>query len=465
MRSATPLPARPRSLRLRLLVGTLVWVAVSLIAAGWGLDRLFRAHVGEQFEATLSTHLDQLTAAFAVDTDGRPQLAVTPPDPRLGQPYGGLYWQVDRLPAAGTESRAGVLRSRSLWDATLAVPADALADGELHWHRIAGPQGEPLGMVERSVRLADDAGPAWRLVVAADERFWQEPVSRFTGALWLALGLLGAGLIVAVLVQVAVGLAPLDTLRDALARVRDGRARHLEGDFPGELAPLVDEFNSVLDENAAVVERARTAAGNLAHALKTPLSVLANAAAARTDPLAQLVVDQVAGARRHVDYHLAQAHAAAAARRPGSRTPLAPTLDGLLRAMRQLHAGRDLQLTPDLPAPCPAFAGDPQDLQEMLGNLLDNACKWAGQRVDVSARGAGGQLTLTVDDDGPGLAAERREAVLGRGIRADERVPGSGLGLAIALDLARVYGGDLQLGGSPLGGLRATLTLPAAAAE
>jgi signal transduction histidine kinase len=227
--------------------------------------------------------------------------------------------------------------------------------------------------------------------------------------------------------------------------------------------PLVEEFNTVLAHNADVVERARTHAGNLAHALKTPLSVLANAAQAKDqqDPeLARLVVEQIGVARRQVDYHLARAQAAAATRVPGAKTVLLPVIEGLVRVMQRVHAERDIKIAVQPWSAPLSFRGESQDLQEMLGNLLDNACKWAVHRVDVSAHSDGATFTLFLDDDGAGLDAQQREAVMRRGVRADEQVPGSGLGLAIVDDLARLYGGRVELLDSPLGGLRAALTLP-----
>lgn len=454
---------RRGSLRLRLLAGTLVWIAVSIVLAGWGLGDLFRSHVQAQFQAELTTHLDQLTAQLTLADDGRVQLSQPLSDPRLGRPYSGLYWQVDQLD--GAAPRPGVLRSRSLWDQVLIAPAASPVDGDIRSHRIPGPEGKGLGRIERSVRIDDPGGGPphrLRLIVAADESLMEAPVSRFRGVLWLALGGLGGGLVVAALVQVFVGLAPLRSLRAALSKVRSGDTQRLEGAFPAEITPLIDEFNSVLAHDADVVERARTQAGNLAHALKTPLSVLANAAhaAAPGDPLATLVRDQVAAARRQVDYHLSRAQAAA--RLPGARCALAPVIDGLVRTMQRIHAERRLSLVVAPMDAVPAFRGDAQDLQEMLGNLLDNACKWAGARVEVQARGEGAQLCITIDDDGAGLAPEQRAAVLQRGVRADEQVPGTGLGLAIVDDLARLYGGSVCLDASPLGGVRATLSLPAA---
>ncbi len=453
------IPATLRgSLRFRLLLGTLFWIAASLVVAAWGLGNLFRQHVESQFHAQLKTHLDQLTAQLALDDAGRPTLATSLSDPRFNRPLGGLYWQIDRLAGTGAPAAPAVMRSRSLWDQVLRVPADTPATGDVHQHRIVGPDGAMLGMVERSVTIN---AQRLRLIVGADENLMREPVTRFNEELWLALGLLGLGLALAALVQVFVGLAPLRTLRDALGRVRSGATQRLEGDFPAEIMPLVEEFNTVLAQNADVVERARTQAGNLAHALKTPLSVLANAAAGKDDALAQLVTTQIEGARRQVDYHLTRAQAAAAARLPGVRTALGPVVDGLVRTMRRLHAERNLDLrVRPIPASL-AFRGEEQDLQEMLGNLLDNACKWAASRVEIDAGLEQDRLVIRVDDDGKGIAAAQRQATLRRGVRADEQVPGSGLGLAIVDDLARMYGGAIVLADSPLGGLQAILTLPA----
>ena len=450
---------RRGSLRIRLVVGTLCWISATVVIAGWTLGNLFRDHVAEQFHAELRTHLDQLTANLALDANGRPVLALPLSDPRLSRPYSGCYWQVDAL-----DGEAGVLRSRSLWDGVLAVPQDAPADGETHQHRIAGPGGQALGMVERTIRIDDngDGKPRrFRLIAAADEAQMSEPVARFRGTLWLSLGVLAAGLTIAALMQVGIGLSPLQRLRHGLAQIRKGEAQRLDEDYPAEIAPLVDEFNSVLAQKAGIVERARTQAGNLAHAVKTPLSVIANAAAARDDEFAHLVADQAGLARRQIDYHLARAQAAAAVSRPGLRTALAEALDGLLRTMRHLHAGRNLAIEPgELPAAATVRV-EMQDLQEMLGNLLDNACKWARARVVVGVSRDGPQIRIDIDDDGAGIAAAQREDVLRRGVRADEKVPGSGLGLAIVDELARLYGGELTLAEAPLGGLRASLVLPA----
>lgn len=458
---------RPLSLRFRLLAATVVALAIALLLAGFFLASQFREHVQRQFAATLTAQLDQLTASLDFDATGRPRVDLqTVSDPRWSRPYSGNYWQLDRL--AGGATQRGVLRSRSLWDATLAAPADALPDGAVHVHEIAGPERARLLLVERTLRAEGDSATQWRLLVAADLRETEAAVSHFNGVLGGALAALLVLLCVAALAQVTVGLAPLKKLRRALARVREGHSQRLEGDFPFEVRALIDDFNGVLDRNAQVVQRARTQAGNLAHAIKTPLAVMAQAAAAAerhpdgAPGLAVTVQEQVAAARRQVDWHLARSRAAAQSP-PGTRTALAPVVQGLIRVVERVHAGRDLKITCDpIAAEC-AFAGEVQDLQEIIGNLLDNACTWALSEIRVQAAvdAATRRLRIVIDDDGPGVDAARRDAVMARGARLDESVPGSGLGLAIVHELVALYGGAVTLGTAPAGGLRAELILPA----
>ena len=459
---------RPLSLRFRLLAATVVALAVALLLAGFFLASQFREHVQRQFTLGLTAQLDQLTAGLEFDAAGQPRIDVqAESDPRWSRPYSGNYWQLDRL-AEGTLQR-GVLRSRSLWDTTLSAPEDALANGAVHVHQSAGPEGAHVLVVERSLRSDDTGSVQWRLLVAADLRETEAAVARFDRVLAASLGVLLVLLGVAALAQVAVGLAPLKKLQRALGFVREGEAQRLTGDFPFEVQGLIDDFNGVLDRNAQIVERARTQAGNLAHAVKTPLAVMAQAASAAErrpegDPgLAVIVQEQVAAARRQVDWHLARSRAAAQAA-PGTRTAVGPVIDGLLRVVGRVHAGRSLTLTSEPIAPTTSFAGELQDLQEIVGNVLDNACAWARSEVRVSASSdrALRQLHIVVDDDGPGIDAARRDAVIARGARLDESVPGSGLGLAIVHELVALYGGKVTLGAAPIGGLRVELVLPAA---
>jgi signal transduction histidine kinase len=441
------------SLRRRLLVGTILWILVSLAGTGLLLSRLFREHITAQMQRELRLDLDQLTASLDTAEDGSLRIGQEPADPRLRTPYGGLYWQV------GTPAGAALLRSRSLWDQIL--PATAPPEGQVTYRELPGPDGSELLAAARQIHPAETPDRPLLLQVAADRRHLAEPLKNFHGILAGALGLLAAGLIAAALLQVRMGLAPLDRLRARLAQVREGQDRRLEGAFPAEIQPLVDDFNAVLAHDTEVLTRARTQAGNLAHALKTPLAILANAADREDGELARLVAEQVGTARRQVDYHLARARAASAARVPGQRCTVQALLEGLLRVVERLHAERRLafclSVDPDL-----AFRGEAQDFQEMAGNLLDNACKWARGQVAVAARREGNWLVLAVDDDGPGLPVEQRAAMRARGVRADEAVPGSGLGLAIVHDLAELYGGTLELADGRLGGLEVRLRLPAA---
>ncbi len=459
----------PLSLRWRLLLATAVAVALATVAAGWTLSTLFRDHVERQFATSLVTQLDQVTARLDLDAEGRPVVDTAAlSDPRWGRPYSGLYWQLDRADRAA--AGPAVLRSRSLWDAELRMPLDTLADGQLHVHTIAGPGTATLLVVERTVRLGNDAAVPWRVLVAGDLAATRAAADEFDRVLALSLVGLASLLVAGAFAQVAIGLAPLRALRASLQGLHAGRSARLEGRFPAEVQPLVDDFNAVLQRREEVVERSRTHAGNLAHAIKTPLAVMSQAAqAAEAEPnvtrsaLARTVTEQVELARRHVDRHLARARAAGSVGMPGVRTELGPVVDGLVNAMGRLHAARDLRIDANIPVGL-AVASEVQDVQEMVGNLLDNACKWARSQVRVSAEardhGRVRAVVIVVDDDGPGIDALSRERALERGARLDESVPGSGLGLAIVLDLAALYEGSLALESSALGGLRATLVLP-----
>jgi len=445
------------SLRWRLLIGTLAWISLSVAVAGWGLASLFRQHITQQLHAELMLHLNQLTAAVNIGPAGEVQVFPPLSDPRLGQPLSGLYWQIDRV---GNEAgaQAGIARSRSLWDQTLPPAVANTQDSYL----IDGPEGRKLYAVARLLTPAEPDAPRLRLVVAADRGVLAEPMERFNHMLAISLGALAGGLVLAAVMQVVIGLRPLARLRRQLAQQPRGGSVRIEGRYPSEVQPLVDDFNRMLTVNDEIIQRARTQAGNLAHAVKTPLAILANAAATERGPLAELMREQVEVARRQIDHHLARARAAASSGAADLRTPLHEPMQGLVRAMRQLYADRqlDIVLAPHPPDLC--FRGEQHDFQEMLGNLLDNACKWAQRRVQITAGQDGPQLAIHVDDDGAGIADTERERIFKRGVRMDEQRPGSGLGLDIVRDLACTYGGDVRARTSPLGGLRVTLLLPAA---
>lgn len=469
MKLPRALSLRHGSLRKRLLLGTLAWMALAMAVAGWGLRGLFQEHVNQQLQGELVRQLDQLSASVNLDAAQRVEVLPMAGDARLNAPLSGLYWQVDLLPEQGP-AQLGVLRSRSLWDQVLALPRDTAFPGTTRsGHavlQLRDSQNHQLVAVSRPLQLPEAEAPLLRLTVAADQALMAEPVQRFTTMLLAALGTLALGLVVAVAVQLQLALQPLDLLRQRLATVRTGEATQLDGQFPDELQPLINEFNHVLGANADIVQRARTQAGNLAHAVHTPLSILGNAAAQDDTPLARLVQEQVATAQRQVDHHLARARAAAAIRATGLRTPVQGPMQALLRTMQRLHAARSVQFVQvGETAPALAFRGEAQDLFEMLGNLLDNAGKWARSQVQLGVQRDGDLLCFTVDDDGPGIPPAERQRIFERGERLDEQRPGAGLGLDIVRELAQTYGGSVQADSAPLGGLRMRLCLPAVAAE
>jgi len=465
---------RHPSLRLRLLASTLAWVLLVVLLAGWGLRALLRAHITQQLHAQLVLHLNQLSAAVNIAPDGSVEIERDDwGDVRLHQPLSGLYWQIDRLD--GSAGHSAILRSRSLWDQTLDwaafVPYTRLlpaawtgtraldADVQTGFLPDANSQRGSLVAVSRRLQLPEAAAPPLRLMVAADGALLAEPMQRFTALLVAALGMLALGLVLAVVLQLGLALRPLRVLRQRLAQVRTGQAARLHGHFAQELQPLVEEFNRVLDVNADMVQHARTRAGNLAHAINTPLTILGNAAAQQDSALAILVREQVASASRQIKHHLARERTAAR-QVSGVYTPLQPALASLVLTMRRLHAAHALQFTLTQPQAPWDFHGDVQDLLEILGNLLDNAGKWARQRVHLHAQGAGEHIVLTVDDDGPGIPAAQRERIFARGQRLDERPPGWGLGLDIVRELVHGCGGTIAASASPWGGLRMQLRLP-----
>jgi signal transduction histidine kinase len=305
------------------------------------------------------------------------------------------------------------------------------------------------------------------LFVIATLLLWtlrNHPAHRAPLTYYIAMGLAGVGLFAGGVLGVRKAVAPLLSLRASLSSVREGRSQRIDGDHPTEVQPLVDDLNGLLDDRERAIARALTTAGDLAHGLKTPLAVLAQEAeqadVAGHPEIAATLHQQVERMQRLIDYHLARARATASAgAAPGLRCEVLPSVEGLVRTMRRLHASRELTIHADVSS-AHEIRGRREDLDEMLGNLLDNACKWARSRVSVSSSFDGTRMVISVDDDGPGLDPSLREEVLQRGVRADQRVGGSGLGLAIVRDLAELYGGSVTLETSPLGGTRARLQLP-----
>jgi signal transduction histidine kinase len=471
--ASRPAPRLPEFGR-RSLVGRLVglatgWCLLLLVGMGVALSLFFDHAAVSRVDQDLNGLVgDNLYAATGVEANG----AVGVPayiDGRAVRAYSGVYWQVADWPGDGRLH--ALARSRSLWDQVLNAPAAVVARVRAHpgaaaYYNTLGPAQDGHEPLRAAALLAYLPGHAAPVVFMAGENRapLDRDVRRFAWTTTAALLLLGAGLVGAVVVQVVVGLTPLFALRREIVAVRTGRAQRLAGLYPSEIAPLAQELNALLDHNQEVVERQRTHVGNLAHALKTPISVMLAEAEHNPSPLARVVDRQAEAMRLQVEHHLRRARAAARSQSAGERTPVAEVLDEIARTLGRIFEARGVDIDWEADDSL-AFLGERQDLQEMAGNLMENACKFSRGRVRTEAEPAGpGRLRLAVEDDGPGLDADQAREVLKRGARLDESAPGSGLGLSIVDELARAYGGSLVLGRSRLGGLRAELDLPRAEA-
>lgn len=448
----------------RLVLLASIWSLAVVIVTGLALIVFFARASTARFDDSLSELVDNLVAGTSLDDAG--QVAAPPlTDQRALRAYSGKYWEIAQVTDVG--GFKAVVRSRSLWDQELSPPPDGVrkvtgSPGKAVFYDSHGPQkGEHVRVAAMQALLPDMKSPL--IFIAAEDR---SPIDRdirtFAASVALALALLGAGLVTAVVIQVRFGLEPLFALRREVAAVRTGKAERVAGAYPTELEPLAHELNALVTHNQEVVERQRTHVGNLAHALKTPLSVMLAEAAAQPGGLADVVTRQSETMRQQVDHHLRRARAAARAQGSGERTPVGPVLDELTLALDRVFQGEDAEI--DWLAPDDLFfLGERQDLLEIAGNVMENACKWRRRRVWAKAEPiSANQFRLTVEDDGPGLPEGGEDQALKRGTRLDETAPGSGLGLSIVDELVRAYGGNMSLSRSSMGGLKVEMTLPRA---
>lgn len=448
------------SIATRLFGAAVICSVVILLAAGLTLSTLYRGVTERGFDERLHIYLNELVADLAAPDADKNALGSLA-EPRFELPLSGWYWQVTQL----DDPRREVRLSKSLVGTELPILTDLGIQAEIGERREGygpGPDERRLRIVERRIDLGD--GGRYIIAVAAASNEIDHEIREFDTALAATFIVLGAALALSTLLQVKFGLRPLDMLHARVAAVRRGEAQHIAGVYPRDIAPLAGELNLLIDTNREVVERARTHVGNLAHALKTPLAVLSNEANGAEGPLARHILQQTTIMRDQVTYHLDRARAAALSAALGVSTAARPVVEGLVRMFAKLNVARGLTISIDVPDDL-RIRGDEQDLQEMLGNIVDNACKWAAAEVSIlGERLPSDALPLArfiIDDDGPGLAEEARGEVLRRGRRLDESKPGSGLGLSIVHDLVRLHGGSIVLATSPKGGLRAVLTLPA----
>jgi signal transduction histidine kinase len=454
------------SLARRLVLLAVGWSLAALVITALVLAFLFQHAAIRRVDQGLHELIDNLVRYSTVDPASKEVFAPPLTDERALAAYSGRYWEIaEPTPNGGVRP---LVRSYSLFDAALKTPPDLVArfkaePGKGVAYDTHGPLNEPLRARAQQNVLPGRDTPV--IFLAAEDRSEVDhDVRGFVAATAAAFVLLGGGLIAAIVIQVRVGLRPLFDLRHEVAAVRRGKAERLKGDYPHELTPLTEELNALVAHNQEVVERQRTHVGNLAHALKTPISVMLTESGQRPGPLAEVVSRQAEAMRQQVDHHLRRARAAARSQGQGERTSVAEVLDELIRTLERIFQDKGIRIDWDAEEDL-YFLGERQDLLEVAGNAVENACKWGRRQVRVTAVPLGEErLRLSVEDDGPGLPEAARAAALRRGARLDESAPGSGLGLSIIDDLARAYGGSVVLDASPLGGLRVQVDLPRAAA-
>jgi signal transduction histidine kinase len=477
-RKAEPLPTKqtirsplslrfwPRSLAFRVIAFSTVWAILTLIVIFTLITTLYRQASERGFDSLLSAHLFNLIGSVGVSEGGSLTGAPDLGDLRFSEPNSGWYWSVE--PAS--EGVRGDLHSSSM---TKAIPSPSVAEVPFNAsfqrsYATEGINGEELEVFESEFVL-DAKNRAARFRVMGNQTELEQEIGAFQRRLLTYLSLFGVGMIAINAIAILLGLQPLRRVRNALAMVREGTAQRLDGRFPAEIEPLANETNALIENNKRIVERSRTQVGNLAHSLKTPLAVLINEGRALGGAKGKLIAEQAASMQKQVDHYLQRARVAAQRDSVVYRTPVAPLVQRMVRVLQKLNPQTALSLS--LPAADIVFAGEREDLEELLGNLLDNAMKWAKSAVAVSVapisgktsgagkEGAVNLFEISIEDDGPGIPEDKAREALKRGRRLDETKPGTGLGLAIVADLVNEYGGVLALERSGMGGLKAVVRL------
>ncbi len=453
------------SLAFRLFATAALWTLLVLAIAGVVIDYVHKREAEAAFDTRLSQILTQIIAFSTLHEGDEPRVPKIVGEPLFELTHSGWYWQI--TPLDNAPGRRMV--SASLAGESLLLPSSLKKRPDptnIIWYNTTGPVGEQLRIAENVYNAGEDESPRfYSFLVAGDAETTESVNATFRLPLTIALGLAGLVLVAATLFQVRFVLWPLQAIEKRLAGIRSGNAEKLDGTLPSEIEPLRTELNALIKSNQEIVERARTQVGNLAHALKTPLAVILNEARDDKGTSAQKIAEQATVMHDQVNYYLDRARMAARAGLVGRQTEVFPVAEGIVRALERIHSERNLNISVDCP-PEARFLGEKQDLEEMLGNLLDNACKWGNSRIAlkviITETASRKLLHISVDDDGPGLTPEQRAQGIARGRRLDETKPGSGLGLSIIAELAQSYRGTFALEQATLGGLSARLELPAA---
>jgi signal transduction histidine kinase len=450
----------PRSLAVRIIALSTVWAIVTLVATSTIISTLYRQASERGFNSLLSAHLFNLISSVEVTGTGALTGSVDLGDLRFSQPESGWYWAVE--PVSG--GLTGQLRSFSMTRA-IASPSAVVAPFNAEFQRsyeAKGLAGEELQVIESEFEL-DTQNRVARFRVMGNRTELEDEVGAFQRRLFTYLSIFGVGMVAINAIAIMLGLRPLARVSEALSKVREGTAKRLDGAFPAEIEPLANETNALIENNKRIVERSRTQVGNLAHSLKTPLAVLLNEARAIGGDKGRLIEAQSSAMQKQLEHYLHRARIAAQRDSIVYRTPVSPSLRRMVRVMEKLNPGTRVSL--DLLSGEILFAGEREDFEEIVGNLLENAMKWARSAVLVSARlidardSRGGIFELAIEDDGPGIPGEKAREAMKRGKRLDETKPGTGLGLAIVSELVHEYDGKLGLERSTLGGLKASVQL------
>ena len=443
-------PRRLTSLTRRLIGVAAIWITVLLLGGGYALDRVLTSSLIENFDKQLEYVLNAMIAASEIGPDGEVRFNRPPADQRFIEPYSGVYFQV-------SGDGADTFPSRSLWDRRLRVTS-LHNDVDVHKYDSSEFPGEPLRVAERDVQLPGST-VRWRFQVAQSRETVDDQIQEVRETLFWSFSALGVGLLVLAALQTFYGLWPLRRVRLEVSQIRSGEKTRIGGDFPTEIRPLTEEINQLLAHSEAQAEEARRHAGNLAHALKTPLTVITNSATARAPDLADTVCREALIMRRQVDHHLARARAIGRRTSAHARAVVWESVEAVQRAVDRLYEKVTVDIAGDRKA---QVRVERQDLDEMIGNLVENAAKYGGGRVFVTVESHDGIIDVLVEDDGPGIPESECGLLFERGARLDTTgKPGTGLGLAIVRDVAEIYGGSIRLEESEdLGGLLARLSLP-----
>ncbi|MCO4091581.1 MAG: sensor histidine kinase [Sphingorhabdus sp.] len=427
------------------------WITILLIGGGAALDRVLTSSVEQNFDTQIEYVLTAMIASAEIGPDGEIRMNRPLGDQRFLEPNSGLYWQI-------TGKDAMPFPSRSLWDRALSPPAGH-KDQAVHFRNSNEFPDEPLRIAERSIKLPD-SDIAWTFMVAQSRNSLDAQIQELRSVLVTSFFLLALGLIILAALQTFYGLWPLRAVRKAIAQMRSGEESRVTDALPDEVMPMVNELNALLDHNEKQAEESRRHAGNLAHALKTPLTVIMNSATAQAPDISETVIREATTMRRQVDHHLARARAVGRRGHSHSRAVVWGSLEAVERAVGRLYAHVRLDMAGDKAI---AARVERQDLDEMLGNLIENAAKYGGGSVFVTVEDAGDFVEMIIEDDGQGIPESERERLFDRGARLDTGKPGTGLGLAIVRDVVEIYGGTVALEKSEdLGGLLVRLRLPKA---